>query len=575
MVKKSGDLSDLLPEAFSPSRLSDFSNCPAKFFFSTICKLPSLATTATTKGTLAHYAFEKIFDLEREERTEERCIEFVREHWESIKAEDNYVNVVALGPDAVEAMLVAAEQFVHNWFAIEKPWVFDPAGREQWVRGKVGSLPMRGIIDRLDKREVDGVEYWCISDYKGLSLSTELPTPQGWTTMGEVQVGDALYGPSGEVCKVTLKSPVMRRPCYRLFFSSGGHIDCDNVHLWDVRIKDEAGSRREVMDTDTLAHLFEAGSEIEIEGTRALYGEVREDVGGNEKAAVAKHQSGWVTRFLRTSAGQRRLVWSMMFGKMGNQGPVSIRVADEVAARAIADLACGLGGEAGVEAGEDGTWRVWADVSSRVTHVLTGVVPIESVPTQCIQVDSADSLYLASRAMVPTHNTGKVPDPRYKDKAFFGLNVYSVLLEEDQKVKAELLRLVYVTNGLKEDVLTQDVTEATTARTKKMVSDLGKNIRAAAVKGEFRPKTGPLCNYCDYKPICPAYHPELAGLGVDEIRASVGVNLRVVLSPKVENTPGEGPPIAAWADGEEAGVDEFDIVESVEGGGGGEPTLRS
>lgn len=568
-MKKSGDLSDLLPEAFSPSRLSDFSNCPAKFFFSTICKLPSLATTATTKGTLAHYAFEKIFDLVREERTEERCVPLVREHWESIKDEDNYVNVVALGPDAVEAMLVAAEQFVHNWFAIEKPWVFDPAGREQWVRGKVGSLPMRGIIDRLDKVEVDGEEHWCISDYKGLSLNTELPTPRGWTTMGEVLVGDELYGPSGDVCRVTAKSPVMGRPCYRLFFSSGGHIDCDNVHLWEVRVKDEDGSRREVIDTDALAHLFESGAEIEIEGTRALYGDVRGDVGEIEEVAATERQAGWVTRFLRTSVGQRRVIWSMMFGKMGSQGPVHLIVGDEVEARSIADLACGLGGEAGIEATEGGSWRVWADISSYVTHVLTGVVAIESVPTQCIQVDSADSLYLASRAMVPTHNTGKVPDPRYQDKAFFGLNVYSVLLEEDQKATADLLRLVYVTNGKKEDVLKREVTEATMARTKKMVSDIGSRIRAAAIKGEFKPKTGPLCNYCDYKVICPAYHPELAGLGVDEIRASVGVNLRVVISPRVENAPGEAPPVGSWADGAGETVEEFSSEEMGESEGMG------
>jgi hypothetical protein len=259
----------------------------------------------------------------------------------------------------------------------------------------------------------------------------------------------------------------------------------------------------------------------------------------------------------------------MMFGKMGSQGPVHLIVGDEVEARSIADLACGLGGEASIEATGGNSWRVWADISSYVTHVLTGVVAIESVPTQCIQVDSADSLYLASRAMVPTHNTGKVPDLRYQDKAFFGLNVYSVLLEEDQKATADLLRLVYVTNGKKEDVLKREVTEATMARTKKMVSDIGSRIRAAAIKGEFKPKTGPLCNYCDYKVICPAYHPELAGLGVDEIRASVGVNLRVVISPRVENAPGEAPPVGSWADGAGETVEEFSSEEMGESEGMG------
>jgi putative RecB family exonuclease len=326
MAKSSRDLSDLLPEAFSPSRLSEFSKCPTKFFFSTICKLPSKATTATTKGTLAHYAFEKIFDLARGERSEERCIPLVREHWEDIKDEDNYTNVVALGADAVEAMLQAAEQFVRNWFMIEKPWVFDPVGREQWVRGNVGTLPMRGIIDRLDKVEREGVDYWCISDYK----------------------------------------------------------------------------------------------------------------------------------------------------------------------------------------------------------------------------------------------TGRVPGPQYQTDAFFGLNVYSVLLEEDQKVRAGLLRLVYVTNGRREDVLSQEVGEASLARTKKKVSDLGVNIRKAATKGVFNPHTSRLCDYCDYKPICPAFHPELVGLGVDEIRDSVGVNLKIQSIEKPVNIEPEVLPLEHWGDGNEGlGV----AIEESEGGG--------
>ena len=545
-MAKNADLSEYLPEAFSPSRLTEFSQCPRKFFFSTICKLPSKATLATTKGTLAHYAFEHIFEFPREERLEETCVAFVRQHWEELKGEENYTNVVALGPDAVEAMLKAAEGFVHNWYQIEKPSVFDPAGREQWVYGNVGTLPMRGIIDRLDKVVVDGVDHWCISDYKGLSLSTEMPTPRGWTTMGEVKVGDELYSPNGEVCTVVLKSGVMLRPCYRLFFSSGVSIECDNVHLWDIVVRDSDGTRREVVSAAQLAGLFEAGSEIEIPGTRALVGAESPGVSEAERFAGAKGEVSWVTRFVRAGVGQRRAVWTMLFGKEGERGPVHHITGDAVAAHALSDLACGLGGQSSVER-EGNTWRVWMDVSSGVTHQLTGVVEIDSVPTQCIQVDSPDSLYLVSRAMLPTHNTGKVPEPRWQDKAFFGLDVYSVLLEEDQKAEAELVRLVYVTNGKKEDVLTKKINAATKTRTKKMVSELGGHIRVAAAKGEFRPKTGPLCNYCDYKDICPAFHPELEGLGVDEIRASVGVDISVSSGSRVVNEPIAESTAGVWA----------------------------
>jgi replicative DNA helicase len=36
---------------------------------------------------------------------------------------------------------------------------------------------------------------------------------------------------------------------------------------------------------------------------------------------------------------------------------------------------------------------------------VASVTPTDSVPVRCVEVDSADSLYLASRAMIPTHNS--------------------------------------------------------------------------------------------------------------------------------------------------------------------------
>ena len=36
---------------------------------------------------------------------------------------------------------------------------------------------------------------------------------------------------------------------------------------------------------------------------------------------------------------------------------------------------------------------------------ITSVVPVESVPVRCVEVDNSDHLYLASRSMIPTHNS--------------------------------------------------------------------------------------------------------------------------------------------------------------------------
>src|SRR5262249_8835912 len=55
---------------------------------------------------------------------------------------------------------------------------------------------------------------------KALALDTPLPTPDGWTTMGEVQVGDRLLDASGRPTTVIACSEVrIDRPCYEVVFS--------------------------------------------------------------------------------------------------------------------------------------------------------------------------------------------------------------------------------------------------------------------------------------------------------------------------------------------------------------------
>ena len=68
---------------------------------------------------------------------------------------------------------------------------------------------------------------------KALALDTPLPTPSGWTTMGEVQVGDLLYDAEGRPTRVVAATDVMHdRPCYEVHFSDGSVIVADAEHQW-------------------------------------------------------------------------------------------------------------------------------------------------------------------------------------------------------------------------------------------------------------------------------------------------------------------------------------------------------
>ncbi len=84
---------------------------------------------------------------------------------------------------------------------------------------------------------------------KALALDTPLPTPTGWTTMGEVQVGDLLLDAHGQPTRVTAATEVMHgRECFEVEFSDGSVIVADAEHQWAI----EAG---QVVTTQHLVDL--------------------------------------------------------------------------------------------------------------------------------------------------------------------------------------------------------------------------------------------------------------------------------------------------------------------------------
>jgi hypothetical protein len=68
---------------------------------------------------------------------------------------------------------------------------------------------------------------------KALDLRTPLPTPTGWTTMGEVKVGDYLLGDDGKSCRVNFATDIMNdHKCYEIEFDNGEKIIADAEHIW-------------------------------------------------------------------------------------------------------------------------------------------------------------------------------------------------------------------------------------------------------------------------------------------------------------------------------------------------------
>lgn len=82
----------------------------------------------------------------------------------------------------------------------------------------------------------------------GLALALETPilTMEGWSTMGELCVGDTLFDEKGEPCKVTYISPIYTdHVCYELEFDTGEVIIADANHRWYVE-GDKAFNEKEL-----------------------------------------------------------------------------------------------------------------------------------------------------------------------------------------------------------------------------------------------------------------------------------------------------------------------------------------
>jgi replicative DNA helicase len=368
---------------------------------------------------------------------------------------------------------------------------------------------------------------------KALALDTPLATPAGWTTMGEVRVGDRVLGADGRPTTVVAATDVMTdRPCFEVHFSDGTVIVADARHQWvttdrPARRRSPRGGAR-IRTTEELARTVrcatagrrlnhavanaapldlpaadlpvppytlgvwlgdgtsagaqytsadpEMAAYIEAEGLVVVPTGVdrRHSLrlpaqlapaepscpdcdgpsSGTEQCRPFRDDHGTVTGLLRTlgvledkhvplaylraSVAQRRALLAGLLdagGTVTPSGAVRFAVTDRRLAEDARELIAGLGHQ--VELGtervrgrteasatcytltfstDDEVFRLERKKSAhkergartsaaRGVRFVTDVRPVASVPVRCIQVDAADSLFLAGRTFVPTHNS--------------------------------------------------------------------------------------------------------------------------------------------------------------------------
>ena len=147
-------------ESLSPSRASDFKLCPQLFKFRAIDGIEVPPTPQQARGTTAHLALQRLFDDPAEQRTPQRLFDLFRSSWMDLK-DDEFVGLF----DDVEserAWGISSLEVLSKYFEVENPAAFEPLDRELDMLEQLGSLRIRGILDRIDETD-DGL---VITDYK-------------------------------------------------------------------------------------------------------------------------------------------------------------------------------------------------------------------------------------------------------------------------------------------------------------------------------------------------------------------------------------------------------------------------
>ncbi|WP_280117757.1 RecB family exonuclease [Streptomyces ficellus] len=231
------------PASLSPSRASDFMQCPLLYRFRVIDKLPEKPSAAATRGTLVHAVLERLFDDPAVDRTVPRARAMVPGQWTRLlESRPELAELFAGDADGelLARWLAEAEQLVERWFTLEDPTRLEPAERELFVETELDSgLRLRGVIDRVDVAPTGEVR---IVDYK----TGKAPRP-------EYSEG-ALFQMKFYALVVWRLKGVVPRRLQLVYLGSGDVLTYDPVEADLLRVE-----RKLQALWDAIAHATETG----------------------------------------------------------------------------------------------------------------------------------------------------------------------------------------------------------------------------------------------------------------------------------------------------------------------------
>ena len=109
---------------------------------------------------------------------------------------------------------------------------------------------------------------------------------------------------------------------------------------------------------------------------------------------------------------------------------------------------------------------------------------------------------LDGKVVVVDYKTGKAPPLRYAESGFFGLKIYALLAKSELDLSPSFIRLMYLGNTVS---YTLPVSDGQLRGIKNQVLALWRAISRAVDQDLFPTRVSRLCDWCSYKPVCPAW----------------------------------------------------------------------
>ncbi|MEZ0163528.1 RecB family exonuclease [Kineococcus sp. LSe6-4] len=106
------------------------------------------------------------------------------------------------------------------------------------------------------------------------------------------------------------------------------------------------------------------------------------------------------------------------------------------------------------------------------------------------------------RMRVVDYKTGRAPSELFESKALFQMRFYALVLWRLRGEVPRLLQLVYLGSG---DVLRYAPDEADLLATERKVRALSDAIERNRATGDWPPRPGRTCTWCDHKALCPSF----------------------------------------------------------------------